>query len=117
MRHLKKGRKFGRKRKLRRSLLRSLLNNLVKAEKIKTSEAKAKEIRPLIEKLTTTAKKDTLSNRRRLAKTLGTEQVKKIFKDIAPRYSQRKGGYTRIVKLGKRKSGDASPMAIIEFVK
>lgn len=117
MKHLKRGRKFGRKRKLRRSLIRSLLNSLIESEKITTTEAKAKEIRPLIEKIITIAKKDTSSNRRLLAKILGAKQVKKTFIDIAPRYAERKGGYSRIIKLGKRKSGDASPMAIIELVK
>jgi large subunit ribosomal protein L17 len=116
MKHLKKWRKFGRERKLRRSFIRSLLNNLVRAGKITTTEARAKEIRPLIEKMITTAKKDNVSNRRRIAKTLLPKQVKKIFSDIAPRYTERKGGYTRIVKLGRRKSGDTSPMAIIELV-
>ena len=116
MKHLKKGRKFGRERKLRRSFIRSLLNNLIKAEKITTTEARAKEIRPLIEKMITVAKKDTGSSRRRIAKTLSPKEVKKIFVDIAPRYAERKGGYTRIVKLGRRKLGDASPMAVIEFI-
>lgn len=115
MKHLKKGRKLGRKRKVRRSLIRLILNSLIEKEKIATTEAKAKEIRPLIEKMITMAKKDTVSNRRLLAKTLGAKQVKKIFADIAPRYAERKGGYTRILKL-RRRLGDASPMAIIEFV-
>ncbi len=117
MRHLKKGRKFGRERGVRRSFIRSLLNNFVKAEKITTTEARAKEIRPLIEKIVTRAKKDTVSNRRLVARTLAPKHVKKIFSEIALRYKERKGGYTRIIKLGRRKAGDASPMAIIEFVK
>jgi large subunit ribosomal protein L17 len=116
MKHLKRGRKFGRKRKVRRGLIRSLLNNFIKSGKITTTEARAKEIRPLIEKIITTAKKDTISNRRLLNKTLTPGQIKKIFSEIAPRYKERKGGYIRIVKLGKRKSGDASSMAIIELV-
>ena len=117
MRHLKRGRKFGRERKLRRSLIRSLLNNFIKAEKITTTEAKAKEIRPLVEKLITRAKKDTVSNRRLVAKTLAPAQVKKLFGEIAPRYAERKGGYTRIIKLGRRKIGDAGLMAVIELIK
>ena len=117
MRHLKKGRKFGRERAERRSFIRSLLNNFVKAEKITTTEARAKEIRPLVEKLITRAKKNTISNRRLVAKTLAPIQIKKMFNEIAPRYAERKGGYTRIVKLGRRKTGDASPMAIVELVK
>ena len=98
MKHLKRGRKFGRVRKVRRGFIRSLLNNLIKAEKITTTEARAKELRPLI------------------AKKLGPNQIKKIFAEIAPRYIERKGGYTRIIKAGRRKKGDASPMAIIEFI-
>ncbi len=116
MKHLQKGRKFGRKRKLRRSLIRSLLNNFIKSEKITTTEAKAKEMRPLVEKIITTAKRDDISSRRLLAKTLEPKQVKKIFGEILPRYKERKGGYTRIIKLGRRKKGDASPMAVIELV-
>ncbi len=115
MRHLKKGRKFGRIRKVRRGLIRSLLNNLIEREKITTTEAKAKEIRPLVEKMITRAKKDTIANRRIVAKTFPANLVKKIFTEIASRYNERKGGYTRIIKLGKRR-GDASSMAIIEFV-
>lgn len=117
MRHLKKGRKFGRERSQRRSFIRSLLNNLVKREKIITTEARAKEIRPLIEKIITRAKTDTISNRRFVAKTFEPIQVKKLFGEIAGQYKERKGGYVRITKLGRRKSGDASSMAVIEFVK
>lgn len=116
MKHLQKGRKFGRIRKVRRAFIRSLLNNLTGRERIVTTEARAKEIRPLVEKMITRAKKDTVSNRRILAKTFGPNQVKKIFAEIAPRYTARKGGYTRITKLGKRR-GDASPTAIIELIK
>lgn len=89
--------------------------SLIRDEKIKTTEAKAKELRPNIEKLITKAKKDTLANRRVAISRIGTVATGKLFKDIAPRYENRAGGYTRIVKLGKR-AGDASPMAIIEFV-
>lgn len=117
MRHLKKGRKFGKIRKIRRSFIRSLLNNLVKAGKITTTEARAKEIRPLIEKMLTRAKNDTVSNRRLIAKILGAGEVKKLFIEIAPHHRKRKGGYTRIIKLGRRKLGDTSPMAVIEFIK
>jgi len=117
MKHLQKGRKFGRIRKVRRSLIRSLLNNFIKVEKMTVTEAKAKEIRPLVEKMVTRAKKNTVSNRRMLSKSLAPEQVKKLFGEITPRYIERRGGYTRIIKLGRRKTGDASPMAIIEFIK
>jgi large subunit ribosomal protein L17 len=116
MKHLIKKKKFGRKRKLRLSLIRSLLNNFIEKEKITTTEAKAKEMRPLLEKMVSKAKKDTVFNRRELARTLGPNQLKKLFTEIAPRCLERKGGYTRIIKLGRRKLGDKSPMAIIELV-
>lgn len=116
MKHLKKGRKFGRERKVRRSFFRSLLNNFTEKEKIITTEARAKEIRPFIEKIITRAKIDSISNRRFVLKMLGPKQTKKMFEKIAPKYKERKGGYTRITKLGRRKSSDASPMAMISLV-
>ncbi len=116
MKHIKKERKFGRERKLRRAFIRSLLNNFIKSGKITTTEARAREIRPLVEKIITRARKDTVFNRRTLAKTLQAKQIKKIFEEIGPRYKERKGGYTRIIKLGRRKLGDRSPMAVIELV-
>ena len=116
MRHLKKGRKFGRERKVRRSFIRSLLNNFIKKERIITTEARAREIRPVVEKMITAAKTDSVPNRRLLAKTLLPGQIKKIFQEISPLCKERRGGYARIIKLGARK-GDSSPMAIIELVK
>ncbi len=116
MKHLKRGRKFGRKRKIRRNFLRSILNNFVEKGKVVTTEARAKEIRPLIEKIITRAKTDSVSNRRFVLKMLGPSQTRKIFEKIAHQYKERKGGYTRIIKLGRRKSSDASPMAAIELV-
>lgn len=116
MKHLKRKRKFGRERKLRRSLIRSLLNSLIKKGKITTTEAKAKEIRPLAEKMITRAKNNSVANRRLLARELNPAQVKKLFEEIGPRYKDRKGGYARIIKMGRRKSGDASPMAVIELI-
>ena len=89
--------------------------NLIKKEKIKTTEAKAKELRPFIEKLLTKAKNTTLSNRRLVISKIGEEAAKKLFDKIAPKYVDRKGGYTRIIKLPRR-SSDASKVAIIEFV-
>jgi len=115
MRHQKKGRKFGRERDIRRAFMKSLAFNLVAKEKIKTTEARAKELRPFIEKFVTRAKKGNLANRRLLIARLGQQTTKKLFKKIAPKYKDKNGGYTRIIKLPPRKS-DASKMAIIEFV-
>ncbi|MBI2627937.1 MAG: 50S ribosomal protein L17 [Candidatus Niyogibacteria bacterium] len=115
MRHQKKNRKFGLVRKVRRALLKGLSRSLIKYERIKTTEAKAKELRPLVERLVTKSKIDTIHHRRRAARLLGKEETKKIFTEIAPRYLERSGGYTRIVKLQRRKKDDAR-MAIIEFI-
>ena len=115
MRHQKKGRKFGAVRKVRKALLKGLIRSLVKYERVKTTEAKAKELRPLVERLVTKSKKDTISRRRFARRLLGKEETKKIFKEVAPRYLERPGGYTRIIKLQRRKKDDAR-MAVIEFV-
>ncbi|MEK7588593.1 MAG: 50S ribosomal protein L17 [Patescibacteria group bacterium] len=117
MRHHNNKRKFGRNKNQLNALLNSLALNLIGKEKIKTTEAKAKEIRPFVEKLVTKAKKDTLANRRVvISKLLGhNKEVKKLFEVLAPKYIDRKGGYTRILKLGARKS-DSAEMVYIEFV-
>lgn len=117
MRHHNKNRKFGRNKNQRKALLVSLVVNLIRKEKIKTTLAKAKELRPFIEKLITKAKKDNLSNRRLIISKLSNhnKEVKKLFEIIAPRYLERKGGYLRISKLGLRKS-DSAEIALIEFV-
>lgn len=109
-------RKFGRTKNKREALLNSLMLSLVNQEKIKTTEAKAKEIRPLVEKMITKGKKNTLASRRIIISRLKSEKgADKILKILAPKYTDRNGGYTRITKIGNRKS-DASPMAYIEFV-
>jgi len=116
MRHHDNIRKFGRPTDQRRALLRSLAEGLIENGKIKTTEAKAKELRPFIEKLVTTAKKGGVSAKRLAISTLGTvKRTEKLFKEIAPKYADRAGGYTRIVKLPVRPS-DGSKMAVIEFV-
>jgi len=117
MRHHNKNRKFGRETNQRRALLRSLALSLIIRKKIKTTEAKAKELRPYIEKIITQARTNTLNSRRIILSRLfnQVEEVKKLFDEIAPKYKDRKGGYTRIIKLPPRKS-DGSRMAIIEFV-
>lgn len=115
MKHQKKGRKFGRTRNQRKALLNSLLRGLVKNGKIKTTEAKAKELRPLAEKIVSRALRGDLSSRRYVGRYLAENNVKKLFEEIGPRYKERPGGYTRISKLPPRKS-DGSRMSIIEFV-
>lgn len=116
MRHRKNKKILDRKRDQRRSLSKNLVLSLVKAEKIKTTLAKAKFLRPQIEKLVTLAKKNNLIARRRLIAVLQDEKIaKKMLEEIAPRYQERKGGYTRIVKAGTR-INDGAEMAYIEFV-
>ena len=116
MRKLKKSRKLSRKKDQRKALLKSLARALFLQEKIKTTEAKAKEVSAFAEKFITRAKKQNLASRRILAKYFSKNLVKKLVEEIAPRYKERKGGYTRIIKLGPRKS-DGAKMAIIELVK
>lgn len=116
MRHRKKGKILDRKFQSRKALLRSLATNLVLFEKIKTTEAKAKALKPIIEKLITKAKKGDLTARRELLKYLYLEvAVKKMINEIGPRYKDRKGGYTRISKLGTRQ-GDGAQIAQIELI-
>jgi large subunit ribosomal protein L17 len=118
MRHHNTNRKFGRDKTQRRALLNSLAFNLLTREKIKTTLPKAKELRPFIEKLVTRAKKNDPAGRRIITSKLGgahSREVKKLFEVIAPKYADKKGGYTRVLKLGVRKA-DGAPMAIIEFV-
>lgn len=117
MRHGNNKRKFGRERKVRTALMNSLVSNLIVREKIKTTLPKAKELRPMMEKLVTRAKKGDVATRRMIIAKLGgrTKDVKKLFDVIAPKYKDVKGGYTRVLKLGARKA-DGAPMAVIEFV-
>lgn len=117
MRHHRKGRAFARVKKGKTALMRSLACSLIDKEKIITTEAKAKELRPFIEKLVTRGRIDDLASRRIIGTRLGnaTKASKKLFAVISPRYKDRSGGYTRITKLAPRKS-DASKMATIEFV-
>ncbi len=115
MRHHNSNRKFGRPTDQRRALLKSLARSLVKTGHVKTTEARAKEIRPLVEKLVTRGKTDTVSNRRLLVARLGDEATVGALIKKASGYKGRAGGYLRITKLEARK-GDGSPMAVIEFV-
>lgn len=116
MRHHNYNRKLGLKSGPRRALLRSLAEALIMRGRIKTTEAKAKELRPFIERLVTKAKPGTLAARRLVISGLGTAlRAKKLVDTIAPKYATRPGGYTRVIKLPPRKS-DGAKMAIIEFV-
>jgi len=108
-------RKFGRKCGQRKALLKSLAANLFLHGKIKTTEAKAKELRSFAERLIQKVKKNDLVGVRYIAKFLPPVVVKKLAKEIGPKYIDRAGGYTRIIKLGRRKS-DSAPVAIIELV-
>jgi large subunit ribosomal protein L17 len=116
MRHRVGGRKLQRTSAHRIALFRNMSAALIKHEQITTTVAKAKELRPYVEKLVTLAKKGGLSNRRLAhARLLDDAQLTKLFEVIGTRYADRNGGYTRVIKAGIRAS-DASPMAIIEFV-
>ena len=116
MRHKKKGRKLGRKAGNRRALLMNLASQMITYKRIKTTDAKAKELRTFIEPLITLAKKNDLHSRRMVIKKLPNKNiVRTLCDDIAPNYIDRPGGYTRIVKLGYR-DNDRAPVSIIEFV-
>jgi large subunit ribosomal protein L17 len=116
MRHLLKGRKLRRTTAHREALLRNLVTSLFDKERITTTTAKAKEARPLAEKLITLGKKGTLHARRQVLAVLYKESTAvRLFDVIAPRFTERPGGYTRVVKLGARK-GDAAEMAVLELV-
>ncbi len=116
MRHRIAHRKLGRTTEHRMALLRNLAASLISHERIRTTEVKAKELRPFVEKLVTLGKRDSLHARRRALAILPQKAtVKKLFGEISPRFSARPGGYTRILKLGPRQ-GDGALMAFIEFV-
>lgn len=117
MRHHNVNKKFGRKRDQRKAFLNSLTESLVDREKIITTQARAKAIRPIVEGLITKAKKPTLAMRRTMIAKLGGREktVKKIIDVLAPRFIDRKGGYIRITKVVKR-SSDGRSSAVIEFV-
>ena len=116
MRHRVGGRKLGRTSSHRQAMFRNMAAALIKHEQITTTTAKAKELRPYVEKLITLAKKGGLSNRRlAFARLLDDTQLQKLFDVLAPRYADRNGGYTRVIKAGIRAS-DAAPIGIIELV-
>ena len=116
MRHRKKGRQLSRTRSHRKATLRNLATSLFRHERIETTTAKAKELRPFAERLITLARRGDVHARRLAAtKIQDREVLGKLFDEIAPRYSERPGGYTRVLKLGNRK-GDAAEMSLIELV-
>ena len=116
MRHRVAHRKLSRTTEHRLSLLRNMAASLITHERIRTTVAKAKELRPFVEKLVTLGKRDSLHARRRALSILSSKTVvRRLFSDVSPRFSERPGGYTRILKLGPRQ-GDGAPMAFIEFV-
>ena len=116
MRHSKENRKFGLKRGQRRAFLKILEHNLIMKERMRTTEARAKEIRPMVERLVSHAKKQNLASFRLLLKKLPKVSANKIYYEIAPRYQSRSGGYLRIVKSGGSRN-DGAKLATIEFVR
>lgn len=115
MRHHNKNKKFSRVRKVRIALVNSLARSLILHQKIETTETKAKGIKSFVEKLVTKSKNKTLANMRAITPLVGPKATKILVEDLAKKYADRKGGYTRIIK-SKRRLSDGSKMAIIEFV-
>ncbi|WP_084604691.1 50S ribosomal protein L17 [Desulfonatronum thioautotrophicum] len=118
MRHRKSGRKFNRTPAHRKAMFRNMASALIQHGRIQTTEAKAKELRGVVEKLVTKAKRNDLHSRRLVYKVLGSHTlVKRLFDDIAPLYQGVPGGYTRLLKLSALRPGDCAPQALIEFTK
>ena len=119
MRHLKAGRKLGRTSSHRLATLRNMVTSLLQHEKIETTDAKAKELRPLTEKMVTLGKRGDLHARRLAMRVIRDESVaKKLFDDIAPRFKDRAGGYTRILRLSasENRLGDNAPQVVMELL-
>ena len=117
MRHLKKGKKFHRLRGQRISFVRNLANDLIRVGKIETTEVRAKTIRPVVEKLVTAAKRQTLASRLLIISRVHNEKIAaKLYNELGPRYALRAGGYLRITKLATSRKRDGTRMARIEFV-
>lgn len=116
MRHRKGGSKLGKQPAHRRAVLRNLVTNVIMSERVNTTVTRAKAARPIVEKMITLGKRDTLHARRQAASFLMTDEAtRKLFKDIAPRFATRPGGYTRIVRTGFR-LGDGASLAVIELL-
>ncbi len=107
-------RKFGRETDQRKALYKSLATALIDHGKIKTTQAKAKSLSSFVDRLVSKASSNDLNSRRLILKSIGEKATRKLMSDIGPRFKDKKGGYTRIIRLGQRKS-DGSPMALIEF--
>ncbi len=117
MRHRKAHRKFSRDKGHRKALFRNLATALLEKGQIKTTLAKAKDLRSVVEKLITTAKEDTVHRRRKVYNFITKKSVvHKLFAEIGPKYRDRPGGYTRVFRLGKTRAGDSAPMAVIQLV-
>lgn len=116
MRHQMANRKLGRTSSHRAAMFRNQINSMIANERIVTTLIKAKELRPIFEKMITLGKEDSVHNRRQAARSINDNQlIQKLFTNIAPRFAERPGGYTRIIKLGPRR-GDGAEMAILELV-
>ncbi|MBP6886124.1 MAG: 50S ribosomal protein L17 [Candidatus Pacebacteria bacterium] len=114
---MKRGNKrtFGREMQQRKAFLKGLLTSLVSHGKIRTTTARAKTLKTIADKAVTQAKRGSLASRRLLLRSVGSAAAEKLSKEIAPKFADRAGGYTRVIKLGRR-SSDGSPVAIVEFV-
>lgn len=117
MQHRRVGTKFHRLRGQRRAFMRGLANNLIRHGRIETTETRAKALRPFVERLVTIARKNDLASRRLVVSRLANrDTARRLAEDIAPRYKERPGGYTRISKLMEARKRDGSRLAVIEFV-
>ncbi|HYB98142.1 MAG TPA: 50S ribosomal protein L17 [Candidatus Limnocylindrales bacterium] len=115
MRHMKSGRKLGRNSSHRDAMFRNMVTSLIMHGRIRTTDAKAKELRRWADRMITLGKQDTVAARRRARAYIRTDEaVYKLFSEVAPRFAQRAGGYTRIIKLGQR-LGDAAPLSLVEL--
>jgi len=116
MGHLDKVRKLGRTKAHREAMLANMAMSLFKHRVIKTTDAKAKALRPVVDRLISTAKKDTLASKRQVAKTIHQKDVfKKLYNEIIPQFGDRESGFTRVVKLGVRR-GDGAPLSVVELL-
>lgn len=115
MKHRVIGRRFKRDKAQRKALMKHLSESLILQDRIHTTVAKAKELSPFVEKLVTCAKKNSLASTKMIYGFMAKEPSRKLLQEIAPKYKEQNGGYTRVIKVGERK-GDAAEMAIIEFI-